>query len=810
MVCFHSHLHAGGMSSSALTVAPALHRMTAYLFDQRSLLALLAGMLTLLLWPRLQMPLLLALTASGLLCLLAADTRRSGMFLFAAAWAAAVGYAHITAIDSVYWQQPQQVQAAIINIPQHEPGLSRLHLLIQQPPALRGKRIAANWFRPQLSPDAMPASGELWSFQLRLRPPYGTVNRHGFDYARWLIGSGVHATASIRSGQRLLPDQVLDWFAWQLRISAARASIATWISAVLPDSQAALARALLVGDRSRLSTPIRDLLAATGTSHLLAISGLHIGLVALLGAVWVRGLLAGLLLLPVPGVQQHLQRLQLQHLALAGGLLLAVMYALLSGFMVSTQRAMIMLLIAAVALLSRRQQLSGRSLLLAAVLIVASNPLQLLNVGFWLSFVAVFSLWLVFAHRSSHDGKLRSLLRAQLALAATMLMVQLTLIQQFSLLMLPVNLLAIPVVSVLIMPCLLLALCLYLLGSPLADACLQLGGQMLHWLLQVLSLVDNAAPLTTGWLYMVQVDHIGWLLLAIAGGFWLVLPRGTPLRWLALCLWLPVLWPARVPLPAGAWQAEVLDVGQGTAVVVRTASHVLMYDSGPGDNLGRDRIADIVPPLLQQWHLDIDRIIISHGDLDHAGGLYSLRQHWPEAEVFSSDSRLGENCVSGQHWRWDGVDFTLLHPGHHLTYLKNNSSCVLLVASAAGSMLLPGDIDDKIERRLLRQWQGPPADVLLVPHHGSSYSSSADWLQAVQPQLAVVTAGQWNRFEFPKPDVIDRYRSQRTHLLGTAGCGAVSIIAADANTDIRIHSQRLQRPRWWRNVVALDCRLQPD
>jgi len=781
--------------------------MPSHMFDHLTLLSVLVGMLTLLLWPHLQLALLLALSACGLLCLCSASSRRIGITLLAAAWAAAAGYLHITAIDGEQWLQPQQVQAAIVGIPLHEPDLSRLSLLVQQPEALRGKRIAANWYRPQLAAEQLPSSGELWSFELQLRPPYGRVNRFGFDYARWLIGRGVHATASIQSGQIAVPGERLTMADLSVWVSVVRAETAAWISRSLPMSQAGLARALLVGDRSQLHNTTRDLLAATGTSHLLAISGLHIGLVALLGVWFVRVLFACLLLLPVPGLQHRLQALQLQHLAVAFGLLLAMIFALLSGFLVSTQRAMIMLMVAALALLSRRQQLSGRSLLLAAVLIVASNPLQVLNAGFWLSFVAVFSLWLLFAHRSSNGGRLKTLLLAQLTLTCTMLMVQLALMQQFSLLMLPVNLLAIPVVSVVIMPCLLLSLCLHLLGLALADPCLQIGGQMLQWLQLLLSQIDSLAPWSSGWLHTAPVEHASLLLLGILGGFWLVLPRGIPLRWLALCLWLPVLWPVRPLLPVGAWHAEVLDVGQGTAVVIRTAAHVLMYDSGPGDNLGRDRIADALPPLLQQWQLDVDRIVVSHGDMDHAGGLFTLRQAWPQAEVISSDSQLGEACASGQHWRWDGVDFTILHPGRHLPYMRNNSSCVLLVSSAAGSMLLSGDIDDKIERRLLRQWQGPPADVLLVPHHGSSYSSSTAWLQAVAADTAVVTTGQWNRFQFPKSDVIDRYQQEGIRLYDTAGCGAISIRADDDDHGISSSSRRQQRPRWWQNALELDCRL---
>jgi competence protein ComEC len=800
-------IHAGGMKTSALAAAGGLRRVPKHLFDHLTLLSVLAGMLTLLLWPRLQLSLLLALSACGLLCLCSASSRRIGIASLAAAWAAAAAYMHITAIDDEHWQQPLQVQAAIVGIPRHEPDLSRLSLLLQQPEDLHGMHISANWFRPQLPTEQLPSSGELWTFELQLRPPYGRVNRHGFDYARWLIGSGVHATASIQSGYRAVSGERPAIADWSVGVSVVRAETAAWVSRTLPLQQAGLARALLVGDRSQLNDTTRDLLAATGTSHLLAISGLHIGLVALLGALFLRALSAFMLLLPVPGLQHRLQGLQLQHLALASGLLLAVMYAVLSGFLVSTQRAMIMLLVAALALLSRRQQLSGRSLLLAAVLIVASNPLQVLNAGFWLSFVAVFSLWLVFAHRSSNGGRLKTLLLAQLALTCTMLMVQLALMQQFSLLMLPVNLLAIPVVSVVIMPCLLLSLCLHLLGLGLADPCLQAGGQMLQWLQQLLSLADSHAPLSSGWLHTAQVDLFGLFLLGIVGGFWLVLPRGIPLRWLALCLWLPVLWPVRPQLPFGAWHAEVLDVGQGTAVVVRTAGHVLMYDSGPGDNLGRDRIADSLPPLLQQWQLDVDRVVVSHGDMDHAGGLFTLREAWPQAEVISSDSRLGDACTSGQHWRWDGVDFTILHPGRHLPYMKNNSSCVVLVSSLAGSMLLSGDIDDTIERRLLHQWQGPPADVLLVPHHGSSYSSSSEWLQDVAPHTAVVTAGQWNRFQFPKSDVIARYQQQGIRLYGTAGCGAISIRAGAAGDGIRSSSRRLQRPRWWQNTLELDCRL---
>lgn len=765
---------------------------------QRQLLAVLAGFLSLLLWPQIDTPLLLTLAGSALLCLLSTTTRWFGWLLLAASWAALYAHAHSHAMPVDMLHHSIQIQARIVDFPQYHTDMTRLRLRVVSPDGLRARHLIGSWYRPNLAPDELPRAGELWSFQAKLRPVYGAVNEHGFDYARWLLANGMHATASLQDGHLLDRSPT--------HAASRRASIADWISRELAAPEAALARALTVGDRSQLDSATRQALAATGTAHLLAISGLHIGLVAVLGTITVRAVLGMLLLLPIPVWNRFLQSLSLRQIALAGGVLLALLYAQLSGFMVSTQRATVMLTVAVLALVLRRQQRSGRSLLLAAVLIVAINPLQLLGAGFWLSFTAVFTLWLVFAGRSAGMNKLQTLLLAQLALSSAMLMVQVAVLQQFSLLMFPVNLLAIPMISLLIMPALLVAVLLHVVGLGGADWCLQVAGEMLHWLHAALLYLQSEMIWGSGWLLKLYANSRWLLLSAIVGGFWLVLPRGIPLRWLGMCLWLPVFWPAaQAPLP-GHWQAQVLDVGQGTAVAIRTANHVLVYDTGPGDNRGRDRVAGSLLPLLQSWRAQVDRIIISHGDLDHAGGLFTLRQYWPKAMVISSDSRLGQSCVAGQHWRWDGVDFSLLHPGRYLPYLKNNSSCVLLVASAAGRMLLPGDIDTLVERRILRQWVGPEIDVLLVPHHGSSHSSSPAWLSTLAPDAAIVTAGKWNRFEFPRADVVARHQYQQIPLLNTADCGAIGI-RSRVNAAPLITSQRQQQSRWWQQLNTEPCWL---
>lgn len=716
--------------------------------------------------------------------------RHWSSLLLALAWSVFILESHWQAFSIDDYNQVVDVEVAINGFARQTGDVTQAPITVVSPQRLAGLRLQAKWYRLETA----PLPGEYWLLQAKLKPPAGVINRFGFDYAQWLLANDFHGTASVRSGHRIAATTALS-------LSGLRIQLASWIDQQLPGSAAALARALMLGDRTRLDEAQRDSLIATGTAHLLAISGMHIGLVAWLG----YGLARGLIVIPMVLRLCIDQRLPVHLLSLLAGLLCAACYACLAGLVVSTQRAVLMLCLIILIVLSRRQQLAGRTLLSALVLLTAIDPKLPLGAGYWLSFGAIFWLWYVFGLRTSSSArgwqsKVVLLLRTQVVLMLGMLPMQLFWFQQFSVSMVLTNLAAIPLVSLCILPLLLLALILQFFSLPLANMMLDLAGWLLVKLQMGLvsvshmtSLVFNNLPIT-----------LPEALLGAAGALWLLAPRGLPLRWLGLVLLLPLFINGDAStIPYGQWQALVFDTGQGQAVAVRTQSHYLIYDTGPGNGQGHDMArTQLLPWLLREYHVP-DKVIVSHGDLDHAGGISSIQQQWPDIRIESSVSGLGQQCAQGQQWHWDGVHFEILHPGEYLPYLGNNSSCVLRIHSSNGSLLLPGDIELPVEQRLLQQAINLRADVVLAPHHGSLSSNSTSFIEAVSPSAVIVTAGLWNRFDLPKSEVISRYADRDINVLNTARCGALLI---DSHGQSQVPSITIMVQRWWqRRVRASGC-----
>ena len=320
----------------------------------------------------------------------------------------------------------------------------------------------------------------------------------------------------------------------------------------------------------------------------------------------------------------------------------------------------------------------------------------------------------------------------------------------------------------------------------------------MDWLWHWLELLA-AWPAAMWWL-----PEAGFVAMALAcvGAFWLLLPRTVPGKPLAMLLFLPLLWPAGTrPLP-GELRVDVLDVGQGLSVLVRTHSHALLYDAGAGGGNGPDAGESIVVPALHALGLrKLDTLLISHGDADHAGGMAAVRRAWPQARVLGVEGWAQPGmglCRDTQAWRWDGVDFRVLHPPPWFPYLRNDSSCVLRVQAGGRVLLLPGDIGKHVETRLLHLHAARlRADLLLVPHHGSSGSSSGDFLAQVRPAVAVASVGAGNRFGLPKAEVVARYEEAGARFLSTAEGGALAFRLGPGGLQ-SLGARRLQQPRYWR------------
>uniref|UniRef100_UPI0028C44EBD DNA internalization-related competence protein ComEC/Rec2 n=1 Tax=Accumulibacter sp. TaxID=2053492 RepID=UPI0028C44EBD len=521
----------------------------------------------------------------------------------------------------------------------------------------------------------------------------------------------------------------------------------------------------------------------TGVTHLMSISGLHVTMVAalfaaLVGWLWRR---STRLMLALPAAKA----------AIAAGWLAALGYSLLAGFAVPTQRTLYMLSVVALALWSGRNLGASRSLLLALLLVLLIDPWAVLSPGFWLSFAAVGVLFFVGTARLGVPRGWRAALArwgaTQWAVTIGTLPLLLLLFQQFSLVSPLANALAIPVVSFLITP---LALLFAVVPWP---PLLHLD----HWLL---SLLMAFLEWLARWpLWQQPAPPLAATLLALLGVAWLLLPRGFPARWLGLCLLLPALfWPAARPPPGAAW-VDVLDVGQGLAVVVRTAEHTLLYDTGPLYSAESDAGQRIVVPYLRATGVEhIDTLIVTHRDKDHSGGLVAVQEALPIARTLSSLPELpGERCLAGQHWEWDGVRFTILHP-QTADYARqnarsNNMSCVLRVENTVASVLLTSDIEAGAEQALLARSPALLAsDALLAPHHGSGTSSTPAFIAAVGAREVIFPVGYRNRFRHPRPDVVERYAGSR--LWRSDVDGAIRVTLADG---IALSSYRAEYRRYW-------------
>lgn len=637
--------------------------------------------------------------------------------------------------------------------------------------------------------------GQTWRFKLRLRPPRARVNFQGFDRERALFATGIGAVATVLEAGSP-PPQV----AGTSGVHALRAAVGDRIRSVLPPGPGrALVLSLAIADRGELEGADWNLLRATGTGHLLAISGLHVGLAAVAGFWLARAILFAF---PIGSGGSRATFLS----SCAGAFLAALAYGALAGFPVSTLRALAMLAVGLLVIAGRRGVGAFRAWLLAVAAVVLVDPFAPLTPGFWLSFGAVLALIVCFAPRTHPVSWWAALPRAQLAVMAVMLPLAAFWFQAGSWLALPSNLLAIPWVSFIAVPLVLTGVAL-LPFPALAGPVLELAWwscAALHEFLQ------SMAGLEGGRRWLTPSVGILTALLGAGGGLLVLLPRGLAPRWLGALLLVMVVVPRAPTLDAGEYAVETLDVGQGQAVLVATRNHSLLYDTGPGGGLANGTgwsLFDSVlaPALAADGRARPDLVTVSHADLDHAGGLDDYRARFGDAGVRINlrDPEDGlEGCHQGQEWTWDGVRFRVLHPSRWLPYLGNDSSCVIAIDNGRYRTLLSGDISSVIEARLAPDLGR--YDLVTVPHHGSATSSSAAFVTATRPSWAVASAAYGNRFGFPRPEVVERYARGGAQLLSTIDCGAVRV-EFPAEGLPRVSAARQARRGPWRWLSAHGC-----
>ncbi|KAB7768344.1 DNA internalization-related competence protein ComEC/Rec2 [Xanthomonas maliensis] len=675
------------------------------------------------------------------------------------------------------------VRGQVIGLPQAEPRRTRFQLRIDdtvdQPPALRGRLLQVSWYddfdAQQIGPRSALRAGAHWQFRLKLRAPRGLRNPGGFDAERQALAIGTVASGYVRvptSARASRPPHGID--AWRERMSQRIAEQVTG-----PASP--YLRALALGDTRGLDDASWNTLRATGLSHLIAISGFHVGLVAAFFAMLVACVWRCL-----PRLGTWLPRL---HASALTAMLAASGYAVVAGLALPTVRTVLMIAVVALARIARRRASTVHILALALLAVLIWDPLSVLVAGFWLSFAGV--AWLVWCLPADDTSMLRGFLSAQAVATIGLLPLTVSLFGQASLVGPLANLLAIPWWTLVVVPLALLGTGLeaILPGTgvwawQLAGWCFELSWPGFVWLAQ--------SPAALWW--VPEADGPA-LLAALFGAFWLLMPRGTPCRPLALLLWLPLLWPDRALPAMGEADVQVLDVGQGLAVLVRTQRHAILVDTGPAVRDGFDAGERVVVPALRALGVRrLDAIVLSHADADHAGGYASVRAALPSQATFAPPMApldVSQRCHAGTQWEWDEVRFRFLHPIADFPYLRNQSSCVLRVETRHGSVLLPGDIGEIVERRLLGAAPADlRADVVLVPHHGSADGSYPRFVQAAGARLAVVSAGDGNRFGHPRADVVRRWQHAGAEVLNTADVGAIRIWLGRDGLQVR------ERRRW--------------
>jgi len=530
-----------------------------------------------------------------------------------------------------------------------------------------------------------------------------------------------------------------------------------------------------------------DLYRNTGVAHLVSISGLHITMFA-----WLAG---GLILRLWRRSRRAALWLPASLAARCGGLVCATAYAVFSGWGVPSQRTIWML-----AVVTLSQALGVRwpwllVLLLAGVVVTAIDPWALMQAGFWLSFVAVGLLMASSSRAPQAEAApaatagwrgwperawaaVRADLRTQLIATIGLTPLTLVFFQQVSVVGFAANLIAIPLITLVITPLALLGVLIVPLWAAGA------------WVVQVLNATLGWLAVLPGAVWLVPVAPLWAQLAGLIGAVLLVLPLPWRARLLALPLLVPLLLPPRDLPAAGNFDLLALDVGQGTSVMIRTRTHLLVFDAGPQYSRESDAGQRVLLPLLRaRGEARIDRLVLSHRDLDHVGGASAVLKAMPVDDLLSSlelehpllaqaqsNKARTTRCHAGQAWDWDGVHFEILRPladDYGRTLKSNAMSCVLRVSGGGRSVLLTGDIEKEQEAALIAAApEALKSDVLIVPHHGSKTSSTAAFLDLAQPRMAVFQAGYRNRFGHPAAEVLARYRERGIAIGATPSCGA--------------------------------------
>lgn len=693
-----------------------------------------------------------------LVCIIPKKFRIFAGFILGFTWCLWFATSHLS------WQLPQSIEGkkititgTIVSIPDSDERQTKFILSLDESHV----RVKLSWrgVHPELH------VGDRWKYWVKLKRIHGNLNPAGFDYEAWAFLENIRAQGYVINNKI---NHLIESHWYSHPIHRLREHIKNKINLALPQSNTSpWIYALIIGERNKIAAKNWEILRNTGTNHLMAIAGLHIGFMAGFAYLitiffWRRTQLS--LILPA------------QHAGAIASLFMALVYSALAGFAIPTQRACIMLSVCLITILLRRKIIAWRAWSTALLIVLLLNPLSVLSASFWLSFGSVALIIYGIAGRLSPHNLWWKWGRTQWVIAIGLIPLSIILFQQSSLVSFAANSIAIPWVGFLILPFCFLG-CVFVLFSTklggifllLADKSLAILWIILTWFAQ-LHFAAWSQVILNHWI----------IILGCIGVIILLVPAGFPGRLFGFIFLLPIFFCPFPQVKQNEFKFTVLDVGQGLAAVVQTKNHLLIFDAGPKLSDSFDMGENVVAPFVHSLGVKtIDMLVVSHGDNDHRGGTYALLKQFRVRSIKTSvpEKFYGFNadyCLRGNSWQWDGIEFEFLHPTVQQLKLNNNSSCVLRVGRGKSAVLLPGDIEKSAEKDLIeKNIINSSVAILIAPHHGSKTSAESQFITTLHPTYVIFPIGYRNRYHFPHEKVIEMYNQLNVNKLDTVNSGAI-------------------------------------
>lgn len=701
--------------------------------------------------------------------------------------------------SNAYWQLQRQIpeplnnqahiiDAEVVGLPAIYPEYCQFTAQIQQANevTLLGRVLRLKFYQSECPFEL----GQLWQMQVKLKPIHGPVNMAGFDLERFYFEQGIDGRGYVRNQHLQFKSHSKN------PIHQFRQHTHDTLSQL---SHAGVFQALLIGEKSSITHQQREALQKLGLSHLIAISGLHISIIAGV-SFWLIRLLWGRAV-----SLSFARKWPPFHVGLISSCLVAFLYSAMADFSIPTVRALLMWCSVALAFLLQRRSAIYEGLIWSLLLVLLIFPLSVLSASFWMTFIAVVVISLLLMGRSQQNHnwkhKLNSLLKLQVAITLTLAIPSLLYFQQASLLGMMVNIAMIPLFSILLLPAIFLSFLLNLIGI---DRPLQQLDALVSIFFTYSEQLLNSDLIGTSSLFVINATlptFIGILLFIALIISWLPLSRiKSPIVAFTLIISGIMLMGQKLDrqLSEAKWSIEVFDVGHGLAILLHNKHHAILYDTGyasPGSSAVESYI---IPSLTALGISKIDTLILSHKDNDHAGGATQLLENFPVEQIIADSwyDKTSQPCEVGQVIEFDGAILEFFYGEQNAVSDKpNNQSCVLKITIDDFSILIPGDIEKDAEYLLAssEDYEKLKADILIAPHHGSKTSSTYPFIKRVDPDIVIYTSELYSRYPIPHPRVYKRYQEFNIKAEHSGCAGQITINPYDRTIKRWREEQRVWR-----------------